>query len=111
MAVLPSKPGVGMAVRVGTIDEPSAAARTLTLSLLGPLDVRIDGDPVELGGAKPRALLALLLLEPGRSISMERLADELWERPPATAAKSVQVYVSRIRRALGPHANRLVTTA
>ena len=52
--------------------------------------------------SKPLALLALLLLHRGESVSLERLAEDLWgERPPATATKSIQVYVSRLRRMLG----------
>jgi DNA-binding SARP family transcriptional activator len=71
--------------------------------ILGPLEVLDDeGRTVALGGSKQRALLALLLLHRGETLGTERLIDELWgERPPATAAKSVQVHVSRLRKALG----------
>jgi predicted ATPase/DNA-binding SARP family transcriptional activator len=69
--------------------------------ILGPLEVLDEGRRVALGGSKPRALLALLLLHPGETLGTERLIDELWgERPPATAAKSLRVHVSRLRRAL-----------
>ena len=63
----------------------------------------LDGDrPVALGGPKQRALLAVLLLRRGEVVSRDRLIDELWgERPPASAAKTVQVYVSNLRKALG----------
>ena len=55
-----------------------------------------------LGGAKQRALLAVLLLHRGEVVPRDRLIDELWgERPPASAVKSVQVYVSNLRKALG----------
>ena len=55
-----------------------------------------------LGGPKQRALLAILLLRRGESVSSDRLIDQLWgERPPATAAKTVQGYVSHLRKALG----------
>ena len=51
--------------------------------LLGPLEVVVDGRPVSLGGEKPRALLAFLLLERNRAVPTERLVDALWgERPP-----------------------------
>ena len=54
-----------------------------------------------LGGSKQRALLALLLVHANETLSNERLIDELWgERPPATAAKTVQVHVSRLRKVL-----------
>lgn len=76
--------------------------------LLGPLEV-VDGDRLlALGGIKPRSLLALLLLHANEVVSTDRLTDELWgEEPPATAAKSIQVHVSRLRRELGD--DRLVT--
>ena len=71
-------------------------------SILGPLEVRADGRSVSLGGPKPRALLAVLLLHPNEPVSAERLALALWgEDAMASAIKTVQVYVSRLRRALG----------
>ena len=70
--------------------------------ILGPLEVVRDGVLVELGGSQQRALLAVLLLNRRRVVSTDRLIDELWrESPPATASKTVQVYVSRLRKALG----------
>ena len=54
------------------------------------------------GAPKVRALLAVLLLHRGEVVSIDRLIDALWgERAPATAAKTVQVYVSNLRKALG----------
>ena len=54
-----------------------------------------------LGGAKQRALLAVLLLRANEVVSIDRLIDELWgDEPPPTAAKVVQVYVSQLRKAL-----------
>ena len=53
------------------------------------------------GGAKQRALLALLLLNANRVVARERLIDELWgDEPPETAVTTVQVYVSRLRKLL-----------
>ncbi len=70
--------------------------------ILGPLEVAERDAPLSLGGAKQRAVLAILLLHRGEVISSERLIDELWgERPPATAAKTLQGYVFHLRRALG----------
>ncbi|MFL5828781.1 MAG: glutaminyl-peptide cyclotransferase [Solirubrobacteraceae bacterium] len=70
--------------------------------ILGPLEVVEHDRPLVLGGPKQRALLAVLLLHRGEVVSTERLSDELWgERPPASAAKTVQAYVSNLRRALG----------
>ena len=70
--------------------------------ILGPLEVLDFDRVVTVGGARQRALLAVLLLHANETLSGDRLADELWgDRPPATAAKTVQVYISRLRRALG----------
>ena len=70
--------------------------------ILGPLSV-LDGErEVVLGGVKQRSLLALLVVHRNEAVSRDRLTDLLWgERPPDTAAKTIQVYVSRLRRALG----------
>jgi DNA-binding SARP family transcriptional activator len=71
--------------------------------ILGPLEVDDDGRALELGGARQRALLAILLLRRGQVVSADRLIDDLYGgRPPATAAKSLQAHVSRLRRALAP---------
>jgi DNA-binding SARP family transcriptional activator len=69
--------------------------------ILGPLEALAEGQQVPLGGSKLRAVLALLLLHRGETLSSDRLIDELWgEEPPATAAKTLQVHVSRLRKAL-----------
>jgi predicted ATPase/DNA-binding SARP family transcriptional activator len=79
-------------------------------SILGPLEVRQDGRPVTVAGAKVRALLALLVLHAGEPMSAERLAIGLWgEDAPASSANTVQVHVSRLRRALGD-SDALATT-
>jgi predicted ATPase/DNA-binding SARP family transcriptional activator len=71
--------------------------------LLGPLEALVEGEPVPLGAPKQRALLAQLLLRANEAVPVERLVDALWpEAPPASARHAVQVYVSRLRRALGP---------
>jgi WD40 repeat protein/DNA-binding SARP family transcriptional activator len=73
----------------------------MDVRLLGPVEASIDRRPVPLGGAKPRALLAILALNAARTVSSDRLIEGLWgEDPPATAAKTLQAYVSRLRRAL-----------
>jgi YVTN family beta-propeller protein len=76
---------------------------SLDFRILGPLAVTDKGRAIPLGGGKQRALLALLLINRGDAVSSDRLIEELWAgRPPATAAKSVQVYVSQLRKATGP---------
>ena len=75
----------------------------LEFRILGPLEALADGRPVVLGGAKQRALLAVLLLESGRVVSSDRLLDALWNgEPPATAVASLQNFVSQLRKSLGP---------
>jgi DNA-binding SARP family transcriptional activator len=69
--------------------------------VLGPLEVEVDGRVLKLGGAKQRALLALLLLHANEAVSRDRLIDELWSTPPETASAAIQVYVSRLRKLLG----------
>src|ERR1700756_2811270 len=75
----------------------------MRFEILGPFEVTDDqGCVLALGGRKQRGVLAILLLHAGEVVSSERLIDELWgERPPATAAKTIQVYVSNLRKALG----------
>jgi DNA-binding SARP family transcriptional activator/tetratricopeptide (TPR) repeat protein len=68
--------------------------------LLGPLDVRVGDGPLPLGGVKQRALLAVLLLNANRVVARERLIDTLWAEAPETAVKSVQLYVSQLRKML-----------
>jgi predicted ATPase/DNA-binding SARP family transcriptional activator len=79
--------------------------------LLGPVEVLgDDGAAVRLGGKRPRALLALLLLHANRTVSTDRLIDALWgESPPARARGALQVHVHALRKALGP--DRIVTRA
>jgi basic membrane lipoprotein Med (substrate-binding protein (PBP1-ABC) superfamily)/DNA-binding SARP family transcriptional activator len=68
--------------------------------ILGPLEVLDDGVPVELGAPKQRAVLAVLLLHANEVVSADRLVDLVWgEDPPRTAAHSVQIYVSELRKA------------
>src|SRR5712692_8763816 len=79
-----------------------AGSGALEVLLLGPLEVRRDGAPLRLGGAKPRMLVADLALHVGEVVSVDRLVDDLWgERPPRSAAHAVEVYVSQLRRELG----------
>jgi DNA-binding SARP family transcriptional activator len=70
--------------------------------ILGPLEVIERGVARPLGGARQRGVLAILILRRGDLVSGERLVDELWgERAPATAAKTLQGYVSRLRKVVG----------
>ncbi len=71
--------------------------------VLGPLEV-VDGRrSLPLGGAKPRSVLAVLLLHANETVTSEKLIDELWGgTPPETAAKALQGYVSNLRKTLPP---------
>src|SRR5436309_13344999 len=70
--------------------------------ILGSLEVEESGRAIPLGGPKQRALLAVLLLNANRSVSVDRLVDALWgEHPPPTAVATVHVYVSKLRKLLG----------
>jgi DNA-binding SARP family transcriptional activator len=70
--------------------------------LLGPLEVRSQGRALPLGGPKQRAVLAMLLLQPGEVVSTDRLIDELWgERPPKTVEAYIQNCIHRLRVVLG----------
>ena len=74
----------------------------MEFGLLGQVEARADGQVIVSGSGKPVALLALLLLHANEVVSSDRLIDELWgERAPRTAVKSLQTYVSQLRRALG----------
>jgi DNA-binding SARP family transcriptional activator/DNA-binding beta-propeller fold protein YncE len=71
--------------------------------ILGPLEAcDSSGAEIRLPTGRERALLAALLLRRGEVVSTDSLVDALWgKRPPSTAAKAVQGYVSHLRRALG----------
>src|SRR5215218_1154089 len=69
--------------------------------LLGPLEVLHRGEAVPTGGQRKRALLARLLLEANRTVSVDALVDALWgEHVPSTAVKMVHIYVSQLRKVL-----------
>ena len=74
--------------------------------ILGPLEVLDEGREIPVQGSKQRALLGLLLLHGNETLSTARVIDELWgDQPPATATKTVQVHVSRLRKALAAPGN------
>ncbi|HJU47737.1 MAG TPA: BTAD domain-containing putative transcriptional regulator, partial [Gaiellaceae bacterium] len=69
--------------------------------ILGPLEVAHGGAPVPIAAGKQRALLADLLLNTNRAMATRRLVDDLWgDDVPDTAVKALQVYVSKLRKAL-----------
>jgi predicted ATPase/DNA-binding SARP family transcriptional activator len=85
----------------------------MRFGILGPVRAeRPDGTPIPLGGPRLRALLAMLLLDAGRPVPIDRLIDGLYgDEPPAGAANALQSQVSRLRQSLpvelGPAGYRL----
>jgi DNA-binding SARP family transcriptional activator len=74
----------------------------LEFRVLGPLEVVSDDGPIQLGGPKQRATLAILLLNANRVVSVERLADDLYAgETPVTAVNQVQRQISALRKVLG----------
>ena len=80
-----------------------ATRDSLDIKLLGELEVWIDGDRISIGDRRHRVVLGILLLDPGRAIQTDRIADLVWlgEESPRTARNAIQVSVSRLRAALG----------
>src|SRR5258708_4125778 len=93
----------------GPLNERSTPSNTLTrlpgnvdFLILGPIEARIEGRTVALGAPRQRVLLAAVLLAAPAPLRRELLIDEIWgAAPPASARHAVEVYVSRLRRALG----------
>ncbi|KPC84996.1 transcriptional regulator [Streptomyces sp. NRRL S-4] len=76
-----------------------------TFGVLGPLQVRAHGVPVRINGAKPRVLLATLLLQPNGFVSLDLLTEVLWPGgAPRSAVANVRTYVRTLRRLLPPAA-------
>jgi predicted ATPase/DNA-binding SARP family transcriptional activator len=74
----------------------------MEFGILGPLAVWKDGDELALGPAKQRAVLAVLLLRANEVVPTAKVVEELWgEQPPLRAAKTVQVFISQLRKILG----------
>jgi DNA-binding SARP family transcriptional activator len=75
----------------------------MELRILGPVEVRANGNVATLNGAKERTVLATLLLARGRVLSDATITTRLWGcSPPATASAQIYTYVSRLRKYLGP---------
>ncbi|MEU4239639.1 BTAD domain-containing putative transcriptional regulator [Actinoplanes sp. NPDC026619] len=83
----------------------------LRIEGLGSFRAYVDGDEIDLGPPKQRAVFAVLALCAGSTVSRSQLVDAIWgEAPPATAAGSLHTYLSGLRRALGPAQDRLVSS-
>src|SRR5438132_1925678 len=74
----------------------------MDVRLLGPFEVWEEDRRLSIGGGKQLALLVLLVLNRNEVVSSDRIVDVLWDgRPPPTASKNVQIYVSQLRKLLG----------
>jgi predicted ATPase/DNA-binding SARP family transcriptional activator len=96
-------------VAPGLADSPGE----LRIELLGPVEALVGDSPVALGGQRQRALFAVLAVMGGRVVASADLIDEIWgDDPPARARDSLQMHISRLRRALteaGADGRRLVS--
>ena len=73
----------------------------MDLRVLGPIEVADGGDTVPIGGPRQRLVLALLILNAGDTVSTDRLVDGVWgDGPPDAARRTVQAYVSNLRKEL-----------
>src|SRR5262245_35558764 len=79
----------------------------MRFGLLGRLEATDDdGVGLDVGGAQPRAVLAMLLAASGRIVPVDTIIEDLWgEQPPASAMGTLQSYISRLRRQLEPAGN------
>lgn len=83
---------------------------SVRVEVLGPLRLVVDGEPVDVPGPKRRAVLALLALAEGRTVTVGRLLDALWPAEvPASGRQALHTHVSRLRAHLGTAAARLQT--
>ncbi|MFI6292089.1 BTAD domain-containing putative transcriptional regulator [Nonomuraea sp. NPDC050790] len=84
----------------------------MTFGILGPLEVRRDGEVVEIAGQRLRTLLGLLVVSAGRTVPPAALIDGVWpDRPPDGVTNALQALVSRLRAALGKNPVRQLVVA
>jgi DNA-binding SARP family transcriptional activator/tetratricopeptide (TPR) repeat protein len=82
----------------------------MDFSLLGPFEATIGGRRLDLGRRRERLILAVLLLETGRFVALDRLTDLLWDgAAPEGARAAVYTAVARLRRQFGPYGLKLLT--
>lgn len=115
-ATLPA-PTVAVAPLAGRLVEAAALGScgylpAVRVGVLGTLEVSLRGRSTTVAGPMPRRLLALLAVEPGRTLSADALIDGLWgDAPPSAARPTLQSHVARLRRALGIDTALLGSTA
>jgi DNA-binding SARP family transcriptional activator/predicted ATPase len=100
----------GGACAADCCENGAVGGRRLRAAVLDGLEIRLDDDVVYISSPRCRQVMAYLVLRAGQRVSCERLIDTLWgEDPPRSARNSVQRFVSDLRLALGPSADRLET--
>ncbi len=88
----------------------TSAAPVLRFNILGPLEAWADEQRLRLGGSISKRILAVLLLEPGRLLTVPRLIDAAWpDEPPATASHQVRKAIADLRRRV-PGGNGVLVT-
>jgi DNA-binding SARP family transcriptional activator len=91
-----------------SVGTPPAATSLLEFLILGPIDARRGQESIPLSGARRRALVARLLVAGGRSVSGDRLIEDVWDgNPTAASHATLRSHISQLRKALG---DRLVAT-
>lgn len=89
--------------RVGSVAGHQTQPINTTFRVLGPLEVHAAGGPVAIRGHRRLVVLMLLLLEPGRVVTLDRLVEAIWDdSPPKTATTQVHICVSQLRNLLAP---------
>jgi DNA-binding SARP family transcriptional activator len=79
----------------------------VTFQLLGDVNVRIDGQEVDVGHARQRCVLVALLVQANRVVPVDQLLDWVWaDRPPQRARNALSGYVSRLRQVLAVTVSR-----
>src|SRR4051794_28193371 len=73
----------------------------LTVAVLGPVEVRVDGELLAVPSGKTTEVLIRLALEAGRPVSADRIIEDLWSDAVRTGRNTLQSKVSQLRRALG----------
>jgi basic membrane lipoprotein Med (substrate-binding protein (PBP1-ABC) superfamily)/DNA-binding SARP family transcriptional activator len=92
--------GVSESARAGRVARTGEGS--VDFAILGSIEATADGRPLDLGPPKERAVLAALLLHPNEIVATDRLVGYVWgDAPPRTAAHSIQIYVSDLRKRFG----------
>jgi DNA-binding SARP family transcriptional activator len=83
----------------------------LRVSLLGSMQVDVDGRPMHVAGRQRRRMLALMAMRSGRVVPVEALVDAMWgDDPPPSAGKTVLSHIVRLRQSLAAAGDPIETT-